>query len=100
MELVLPQKVRVILDTLTAAGFEAYAVGGCIRDSILGKKPKDWDITTSAKPDQVKALFPKTIDTGILHGTVTVLMGREGYEVTTYNKCNGIQPYRRFGGCV
>lgn len=84
MELVLPQKVRVILDTLTAAGFEAYAVGGCIRDSILGKKPKDWDITTSAKPDQVKALFPKTIDTGILHGTVTVLMGREGFEVTTY----------------
>lgn len=84
MELVLPQKVRAILDTLTAAGFEAYAVGGCIRDSILGKKPKDWDITTSAKPDQVKALFPRTIDTGILHGTVTVLMGREGFEVTTY----------------
>lgn len=84
MELALPKKVRYILDTLISAGFEAYAVGGCIRDSILGKEPKDWDITTSARPDEVKALFRKTIDTGIAHGTVTVLAEREGFEVTTY----------------
>ena len=84
MTVQLPDKVSHILDTLTQAGFEAYAVGGCIRDSILGKTPKDWDITTSAKPWEVKQLFSKTIDTGIAHGTVTVLLGRAGFEVTSY----------------
>lgn len=84
MEIGLPEKVSSILNTLLSAGFEAYAVGGCIRDSLLGKEPKDWDITTSAKPDEVKSLFQKTIDTGIEHGTVTVVIGREGFEVTTY----------------
>ena len=59
-------------------------VGGCVRDSILGRTPGDWDITTSASPQQVKALFPRTIDTGIEHGTVTVMDGKEGFEVTTY----------------
>ncbi len=80
----LPEKVKFILDTLHQAGFEAYAVGGCVRDSILGREPDDWDITTEAKPEQVKALFARTIDTGIQHGTVTVLIRREGFEVTTY----------------
>lgn len=80
----MPEKARHIIDTITAAGFEAYAVGGCVRDSILGREPQDWDITTSAKPEQVKALFPRTIDTGLQHGTVTVLLDREGFEVTTY----------------
>lgn len=80
----LPGKVKHIIETLENAGYEAYAVGGCVRDSMLGRKPEDWDITTSAKPEQVKALFPKTIDTGIQHGTVTVMEGREGFEVTTY----------------
>ena len=84
MTVQLPDKVSHILDTMTQAGFEAYAVGGCIRDSILGKIPKDWDITTSAKPWEVKRLFSKTIDTGIAHGTVTVLLGREGFEITSY----------------
>lgn len=84
MELTLPDKVSYILDTLHSAGFEGYAVGGCIRDSLLGKEPKDWDITTSATPKEVKSLFPHTIDTGISHGTVTVLLEREGFEVTTY----------------
>ena len=65
-------------------GYEAYVVGGCVRDSILGRSPDDWDITTSAKPEQVKALFHRTVDTGLQHGTVTVLMEKEGYEVTTY----------------
>jgi len=80
----IPEKVNSIMNTLKAAGHEAYIVGGCVRDSILGKIPADWDITTSASPCEVKALFPRSIDTGILHGTVTVMMGREGFEVTTY----------------
>ena len=80
----LPEKVKFIIDTITGAGFEAFAVGGCIRDSILGRNPADWDITTSAKPQQVKALFAKTFDTGIQHGTITVLLDKEGFEVTTY----------------
>ncbi len=84
MKLILPENVSRIIDTLMRAGYEAYAVGGCIRDSLLGREPKDWDITTSASPAEVKALFPKTVDTGIAHGTVTVLLNREGFEVTTY----------------
>ena len=80
----LPLQVSGIIKTLQEAGFEAYAVGGCVRDSLLGRVPDDWDITTSAKPQQVKALFSRTVDTGIAHGTVTVLQGRSGYEVTTY----------------
>lgn len=84
MRINLPEKVNQIINTLTANGFEAYAVGGCVRDSVLGRTPKDWDITTSAEPEEVKALFSHTIDTGILHGTVTVMVKREGFEVTTY----------------
>lgn len=84
IQIILPEKVKLIIDTLNDAGFEAYAVGGCVRDSILGRIPKDWDITTSAKPLQVKELFRRTIDTGIQHGTVTVMFGSEGYEITTY----------------
>lgn len=84
MQIQLPEKVTYIISQLEAAGFEAYAVGGCVRDSLLGRVPDDWDVTTSAKPHEVKALFGHTIDTGIQHGTVTVLLGGEGYEVTTY----------------
>lgn len=80
----IPSKAAEIIQELAAHGFEAYAVGGCVRDSILGRKPEDWDITTSARPEQVKAIFPRTVDTGIEHGTVTVLMDREHFEVTTY----------------
>lgn len=80
----IPQKVEIIINTLEDAGFEAYAVGGCVRDALLGRKPNDWDITTSAKPEQVKALFRRTVDTGIAHGTVTVLLDKDGFEVTTY----------------
>ena len=72
------------MQTLQANGFEAYAVGGCVRDSILGRKPDDWDITTSATPQETKQLFQKTFDTGIEHGTITVLLGKDAYEVTTY----------------
>ena len=82
MVIQLPEKVKYMIDTLMEAGYEAYAVGGCIRDSILGRKPEDWDITTSARPMQVKQLFKRTIDTGIQHGTVTVMISGEGFEVT------------------
>lgn len=84
MRIVLPEKVNSIIYCLQNHGFEAYAVGGCVRDSILGREPQDWDITTSAKPEEVKALFSHTIDTGIQHGTVTVMLDHEGFEVTTY----------------
>lgn len=84
MMIQLPEKVHMIIQTLMDAGYEAYAVGGCVRDSILGRIPDDWDITTSAKPQEVKSLFRRTIDTGIQHGTVTIMMGKEGFEVTTY----------------
>ncbi|MDO5701817.1 MAG: HDIG domain-containing protein [Lachnospiraceae bacterium] len=80
----IPEKVAYILDTLKRHGFEAYAVGGCVRDMFLGRTPNDWDITTSARPEEVKKLFRRTVDTGIAHGTVTVMMGTDGYEVTTY----------------
>ena len=80
----LPEKVGIIIGTLQEHGYEAYAVGGCIRDSILGREPEDWDITTSAMPEETKALFDKTFDTGIQHGTITVLLEKEGFEVTTY----------------
>ena len=82
--MILPHSVTVILRTLNEHGYEAYAVGGCVRDSLLGRKAGDWDITTSAAPAAVKSLFPRTIDTGIAHGTVTVMMDHEGFEVTTY----------------
>lgn len=80
----IPEQVEKIIDTLIMHGFEAYAVGGCVRDTLLGKEPEDWDITTSAKPQQVKEIFKRTVDTGIQHGTVTVMMDYTGYEVTTY----------------
>ena len=80
----IPQAVERIIQTLEENGFEAFAVGGCVRDTLLGRTPEDWDITTSAQPEEVKKLFRRTIDTGIQHGTVTVLENRTGYEVTTY----------------
>lgn len=84
MRIELPQNVQTIIHTLQAHGYEAYAVGGCVRDSLLGREPDDWDITTSATPQETKALFSRTVDTGIAHGTITVLMEKEGFEVTTY----------------
>lgn len=84
LKIELPKDVKFIIDELGEAGYEAYAVGGCIRDSILGKSPDDWDITTNALPAQVKEIFKRTVDTGIKHGTVTVMIDKTGYEVTTY----------------
>ncbi len=84
MRIQMPDDVRNIIETLEAHGHSAYAVGGCVRDSILGREPNDWDITTAASPADVKKIFRRTVDTGIEHGTVTVMKNQTGYEVTTY----------------
>lgn len=84
MKIILPDDVKVIVSRLISNGYEAYAVGGCVRDSIIRRVPGDWDITTSARPEEVKKLFKHTINTGIQHGTVTVMLHHTGYEVTTY----------------
>ena len=80
----LPNNVQYILDKFDSNGFEAFIVGGCVRDSLLNKKPQDYDITTNAFPEKIEELFDKTIPTGIKHGTVTVLIDKNSYEVTTY----------------
>lgn len=110
MEIEIPTGAAYILQQLNKHGYEAYIVGGCVRDSLLGKQPNDWDITTSAKPKEVKAIFHRTIDTGIQHGTVTVLVDREilddgsgspashtdyAFEVTTYRVDGVYTDHRR-----
>ena len=80
----MPVQVEEILGKLREHGYEAFAVGGCVRDAILGRIPGDWDITTSAHPEEVKQVFGHTIDTGLQHGTVTVMRDHIGYEITTY----------------
>lgn len=80
----IPKSVKLIIDILENNGYEAFAVGGCVRDTILKRNPQDWDITTSALPHQVKELFRRTLDTGLQHGTVTIMISHVGYEVTTY----------------
>lgn len=80
----LPYEVEWVIGKIREAGYEAFAVGGCVRDTLLGRTPEDWDVTTSARPEAVKAIFERTVDTGLQHGTVTVLKNRKGYEVTTY----------------
>ena len=80
----IPEKVRFIIQKLEKNGFEAYAVGGCIRDSFLGITPDDWDITTSAKPEDIKKIFSRTFDTGIKHGTISILLEKDIFEVTTF----------------
>lgn len=80
----LPKNVKFIIKLLEQEGHEAFSVGGCVRDALMGREPQDWDITTSAAPLDVKKIFHKTIDTGLQHGTVTVMLDKVGYEVTTY----------------
>lgn len=95
----MPAGAEYIIDQLNKNGYEAYIVGGCVRDSLLGKKPNDWDITTSATPYQVKEIFRRTIDTGIQHGTVTVMLDRRNhdyaFEVTTYRVDGKYEDHRR-----
>lgn len=80
----IPEKIKFVLDTLTQNGYEAYIVGGCVRDSLLGLTPSDYDVTTSAKPQEIIGLFEKTVPTGLKHGTVTVIIENEPIEVTTF----------------
>ena len=82
----LPEEAKTALSKLRESGFEAYIIGGCVRDSLLGKEPKDCDVTTSALPDQTKRVFDgfRVIETGIRHGTVTVLINGMPIEITTY----------------
>ena len=84
MRIEMPYEAEWIFDNIRSHGYEAFIVGGCVRDAVLGRIPGDWDITTSAKPEQVKEIFGKTVDTGLKHGTVTIIKHGSGYEVTTY----------------
>ena len=87
----IPQEVLLVLKRLNAAGFEAFCVGGCVRDALLGRSPLDWDVTTDALPEQIKACFSdcRLLETGIAFGTVTVLVDRMPIETTTY-RADGI----------
>lgn len=105
MKIEVPKKVHQIIRALQEHGYDAYAVGGCVRDSLLHRSPADWDITTSAKPLEVKKIFRRTVDTGLQHGTVTVLLDKEGFEVTTYRIDGDYEDSRHpkevtFTGCL
>lgn len=91
----IPKEAICIIDTIEKAGYEAYIVGGCVRDLLMGRVPHDWDITTSAKPEQIKAVFRRTYDTGIKHGTVTVILNEAHFEVTTYRIEGEYKDFRR-----
>ena len=90
----IPTKIEYVIDTLLQNGFEAYIVGGCVRDMLLRKEPHDFDVTTSATPEEVIPLFEKTVPTGIKHGTVTVLLDGEAVEVTTFRTEGKYQDHR------
>ena len=95
MHIQMPDGVKHILETLKENHFSAYCVGGCVRDSLLGMTPSDWDICTSALPQQTKQLFPKTFDTGLKHGTISVKAGADVYEVTTFRVDGDYKDSRR-----
>ena len=86
MVIPVPEYVRRVLRSLEEAGWESYAVGGCVRDALLGREPHDWDVTTAARPEAVKAAFPgeRVLDTGLKHGTVTLLTDGGPVEITTF----------------
>ena len=89
------KKARPVLQRIEKAGYQAYFVGGSVRDTIIGVPIHDVDITSSAYPQEIKQLFPRTVDTGIKHGTVMVLYHGHGYEITTFRTESGYQDYRR-----
>lgn len=88
-------QAKPVLRAITAAGYQAYFVGGSVRDALLGKPLHDVDIATSAYPAEIKQIFRRTVDTGIKHGTVTVLQHDQAYEVTTFRTESGYQDFRR-----
>ncbi|WKN28722.1 CCA tRNA nucleotidyltransferase [Apilactobacillus kunkeei] len=89
------EKARPVMQKIEDAGFEAYFVGGSVRDTILGLDIHDVDIATSAYPEEIKKIFKKTVDTGIEHGTVMVIHNKKGYEITTFRTESGYQDFRR-----
>ena len=93
--LFIPPEIQFIIDTLNKNGFEAYLVGGCVRDMLMDIPPHDYDITTSAPPEAILTLFEKTVPTGIKHGTVTVINGGIAAEVTTYRADGDYTDHRR-----
>ena len=93
--LMVPAGVKGILQRLQTAGHPAYLVGGCVRDTLLGRTPEDWDICTAALPEQTMALFDRTVPTGLKHGTVTVFYGGSQAEVTTFRKDGPYTDHRR-----
>ena len=97
VDILLPAPVRSILSTLQQQGHSAFAVGGCVRDSLMGRAPHDWDVCTSARPGEIKAAFPgKCLSApGIRHGTVTVLLEHTPYEVTTFRTDGAYSDHRR-----
>ena len=95
MRFSIPSKIEYVLSVLHNAGHKAYIVGGCVRDLLCGKEPHDFDITTSALPQEVSALFEKTVETGIKHGTVTVIIDRTPIEVTTFRTEGAYINHRR-----
>ncbi|MBR5472556.1 MAG: CCA tRNA nucleotidyltransferase [Clostridia bacterium] len=94
MKFNLPQKIEYVIDTLIANGNNAYIVGGCVRDLLCGKTPHDYDITTSATPEETQSLFDKTVATGIKHGTITVIIDGTPIEVTTFRTEGGYNDSR------
>ena len=91
----IPPKISIVISVLESRGHQAYIVGGCVRDMLLGKTPNDFDVTTSANPDEVMEIFEKTVPTGIKHGTVTVIIEDEPVEVTTFREEFGYSDNRR-----
>jgi tRNA nucleotidyltransferase (CCA-adding enzyme) len=95
VQISIPAPVYFILNTLEKGGYRAYIVGGCVRDYLLCKKPKDWDITTNAEPEEIQQLFKRTIPTGLKYGTITVLLDQQPFEVTTFRKDGDYIKYRK-----
>lgn len=93
--MIIPKEAENIIRLLRDNTHDAYIVGGCVRDALLGRTPNDWDITTDARPEEIKRIFRRTVDTGIQHGTVTVIVNGKGYEVTTYRVDGDYSDHRR-----
>ena len=95
--MIVPEYAAKAIDILNNAGFEAYCVGGCVRDSLLGREPDDWDLCTSAKPEEMKKAFEgyRMIDTGIKHGTLTLIIDRNPLEITTFRTESEYASHRR-----
>ena len=92
----IPKYVKTVLEMLEEAGYEAWCVGGCVRDGLLGRIPGDWDVTTSAMPEETMAVFGgRAVPTGLQHGTVTVRADHKSVEVTTYRVDGAYHDHRR-----